>query len=528
MSPKKMNPEQATPAKQPTSSTKPLAQTEQPAPATKSPATKSPATELPAVGKQATPAVKRPVQAKQPAPATKSPATESPAQPKKPTPAVNVSVETEQPAPATKSPATELPAMGKQATPAAKQPVQAKQPVRAAEIPAQPKTEQPRLYERFHWMQRMAHALLLATFTLLAITGLPQKFAQAGWAQAMIAFFGGIDTTRQIHHVAAIVLMLVAIYHLLDIGYKIFVRRTSLSMLPTLKDVKDALQAFFYNLGFGKKRPQMGRYTFEEKAEYWALIWGTVIMAITGFMMWNPIFSAKLLPGEIIPAAKAAHGGEALLAVLAIIVWHMYGVQIRRFNKSMWTGKQTEAEMLHEHALELADIKAGLAVRYVDAKILSRRKKVYFPIASIVAVVMLLGVYGFVTGEKTAITTVLPISSPVAIYFPETPTPLPTPLPTPTPAQASSGALTWDATIGAIFQNKCSKCHGAAPATQGLSFSTYADAMKGAEDGAVIIPGNVEGSKLIVIQSANSHPDQLSADELAVIKNWIAAGAPEK
>jgi mono/diheme cytochrome c family protein len=141
---------------------------------------------------------------------------------------------------------------------------------------------------------------------------------------------------------------------------------------------------------------------------------------------------------------------------------------------------------------------------------------------------MLLGLYGFVTGEKTAITTVLPISSPVAIYVPETPTPMPTPLPTATPASASSGALTWDATIGPLFHTKCSMCHGSTVQTNGLSFATYADALKGAKDGVVIIPGNVDGSKLIVIQSANNHPGQLSADQLAVVKQWIAQGAPEK
>jgi cytochrome b subunit of formate dehydrogenase len=140
--------------------------------------------------------------------------------------------------------------------------------------------------------------LLLTSFSLLGITGLPQKFSSTGWAQAMIGFFGGIETTRLIHHVCAIVLMLLAVYHILDIGYKIFVRRTRLSMLPGIQDVKDAYQAFTYNLGFSKKRPQMGRYTFEEKAEYWALIWGTVIMGITGFMMWNPITTARFLPGS--------------------------------------------------------------------------------------------------------------------------------------------------------------------------------------------------------------------------------------
>ena len=411
---------------------------------------------------------------------------------------------------------------------ATKQSTQSKPPARIAKEPPQPKIEPVRYYERFHWTQRIAHSLLLASFTLLAITGLPQKFALTGWAQALIGLFGGIETTRLIHHVSAVVLMILAIYHFLDTGYKIFVRRTSLSMLPTLKDVKDALQAFLYNLGLGKSRPQMGRYTFEEKAEYWALIWGTVIMAITGFIMWNPINTTRFLPGEIIPSAKAAHGGEALLAVMAIVVWHMYLVHIKRFNKAMWNGKQTETEMLHDHPLELADIKAGLAHRSVDAKTLRKRRLVYFPIASVLAAFMLFGVYGFVTGEKTAITTILPISSPVAVYVPETPTPLPTAPPTPTSAAPGEAALTWDASIGLLFQAKCSMCHGAALATNGLSFATYAEAIKGAQDGAVIIPGNVDGSKLITIQSANNHPGQFSSDELTAIKNWIAAGALEK
>jgi cytochrome b subunit of formate dehydrogenase len=402
------------------------------------------------------------------------------------------------------------------------------QSTRATKQPAQQKPQPSRRYKRFNLAQRIAHALLLTSFTLLGITGLPQKFAQAGWAQAMIGFFGGIETTRLIHRSSAVVLILLAIYHFLDTAYKIFVRRISLTMLPTLKDVKDALQAFLYNLGFGKARPQMGRYTFEEKAEYWALIWGTVIMGITGFMMWNPIFTSKLLPGEIIPAAKAGHGGEALLAVMAIVVWHMYGVHIRRFNKAMWTGKQTEEEMLHEHPIELADVKAGLAERSVDAKTLRKRKMVFYPVAFILAAVMLFGVYGFATGENTAITTVLPIASPVAIYVPQTPTPMPTSLPTATQALGSSDALTWETSIGPLLQAKCSMCHGTALATNGLSFATYAEALKGAKDGAVIIPGNVGGSKLIVVQSANNHPGQLSADELTVIKNWIAAGAPEK
>ncbi|MRR10831.1 hypothetical protein EG831_12345, partial [bacterium] len=241
----------------------------------------------------------------------------------------------------------------------------------------------PASYVRFQLSQRIAHILLLTSFTLLGLTGLVQKYAQARLSQAIIRFLGGIESTRQIHHVAAVVLMLLTIYHAVDIGYKIFVRRVRLTMLPGIKDARDAWQAFMYNLGLAKSRPQMGRYTFEEKMEYWALIWGTVVMGITGFMMWNPISTTRLLPGEFIPAAKAAHGGEALLAVAAIIIWHMYSVHIKRFNKSMFTGKLSEEEMLHEHPLELADMKAGLAERPVDPQTLRRRQRIFWPIAAL-------------------------------------------------------------------------------------------------------------------------------------------------
>ncbi len=382
----------------------------------------------------------------------------------------------------------------------------------------------PRMYMRFHWTQRIEHALLLTSFTLLGLTGLPQKFSTANWAQVMIGLFGGIDTLRLIHHVCAIILMFIAVYHILDMGYQIFVRRTRLTMLPGIQDVKDALQAFAYNLGITKIRPQMGRYTFEEKAEYWALIWGTVIMGITGFMMWNPITTARFLPGEIIPASKAAHGGEALLAVLAIVVWHMYGVHLKRFNKAMFTGKQTEEEMLHEHPLELADIKAGIASRPVDLKTMRRRKTIYYPVAGLLAIAMLVGIYGFIGREKTAITTVLPISNPVPIYVPQTPTPVPTLVASPIP----SGNLTWDASIAGIFQAKCSLCHNATLASKGLSLASFADAMRGASDGPVIIAGDAANSKLVQVQTAGGHPGQLSPDELSVVKNWIDAGALEK
>ena len=89
------------------------------------------------------------------------------------------------------------------------------------------------------------------------------------------------------------------------------------------------------------------------------MVWGTFIMIITGFMMWNPIATTNYLPGQFIPAAKVAHGGEAVLAALAIILWHFYHVHLRHFNKSMFIGKMTRHEMEEEHPAELALIEAG-------------------------------------------------------------------------------------------------------------------------------------------------------------------------
>jgi formate dehydrogenase gamma subunit len=388
-----------------------------------------------------------------------------------------------------------------------------------------------RTYERFPLARRIEHWIMMLSFTTLAITGLPQRFSSSPISIAFVGLLGGIEALRTIHHIAAIVMMVGTAWHLLVFGYLAYVRRTRLTMLPSLQDVKDGWQALMYNIGRAKVPPQMGRYTFEEKMEYWAFVWGAIIMGATGFLMWNPITTTRFLPGEVIPAAKAAHGGEALLAVLAIIVWHMYGVHIKSSNRTMFTGKMSEEEMLHEHPLELADIKAGMAERLVDDATLRKRQRVYLPIAGVLALFMLLGVYGFVSAEQTALTTVPRQAPTVEVFVPWTPTPAPTVTPTPeggeTAAPVPSGSLTWDDTIGPMLQAKCSTCHGAS-ALGGLNLSTYEDAMRGGASGPVIVPGDGANSLLVTKQQAGGHPGQLTPEEIAQVIEWIDAGALEK
>ena len=277
-------------------------------------------------------------------------------------------------------------------------------------------------YERFPVWRRIEHIIMVLSFSTLGLTGIPQKYPSSTAGAAILQALGGIENLRYVHHTAAIIMMFGTAWHILVMGYSVFVMRDKMSMLPSLQDAKDGIQALFYNIGFVKEYPKMGRYTFEEKLEYWAFVWGAAVMGATGFLMWNPITSTHYLPGEFVPAAKAAHGGEAVLAVLAIIIWHIYGVHIKRFNKAMFTGLQTEAEMLHEHPLELDEIKAGSANRRPDRATIRKRQMIYFPIAAFLTLGMLAGIIGFINVEETALTTIEPLTEP-QIYVPQTPVP---------------------------------------------------------------------------------------------------------
>lgn len=377
-------------------------------------------------------------------------------------------------------------------------------------------------YLRFAIPERIEHWLFVTSFATLAITGLTQKFAALGIAQGIVTLLGGIETVRVIHRLAATIMMFETIYHIGVVGYKVYVNRSPMSMLPSLTDIRTAWKALLYNFGFVKERVQQGRYTFEEKAEYWAVVWGTVIMAITGFAMWNPIATTSFLPGQYVPAAKAAHGAEALLAVLAIIVWHFYHVHLRRFNTSMLIGFLDGQEMLEEHPLELADLKAGIKIR-VAPEVLRRRRRVYLPIYGFITAVLLVGVYAFVSIEETSITTIPPAER-VSIYVPLTPTPLPTALPTKTPQEIGA---TWDAGIGALFQEKCGVCHSGPSGLGGLDLNDYPPALAGGVSGPSIIPGDSANSLLIIRQTTGDHPGQLSVEEISLIRNWIDVGAPQ-
>jgi formate dehydrogenase gamma subunit len=379
-------------------------------------------------------------------------------------------------------------------------------------------------YTRFTISERVEHWIFITSFIILGITGMVQRYSEVPISKWIVSLVGGIENLRWLHHAAAIATMLIVIYHIGALGYRVYVNRARLTMLPVLNDVTNVYHAFLYYIGRRKEPPQQGRYTFEEKVEYWAVVWGTVIMAITGFMMWNPIATTRLLPGQFVPAAKVAHSLEAVLAILSILIWHMYQVFIRHFNKSMYSGKISEEEMLHDHPLELADIKAGTAKPPVTPEGVAKRRRVYLPIYTLVAVVLLVGVYFFIAYEETAIATVPPAEQ-AEVFVPFTPTPLPTPAPSPTPPPVTS--LTWEGGIGSLMESKCVACHNSNSKLGGLDLSDYQTSLLGGNSGPAVIPGDPDNSSMITIQSAGGHPGQFTDEELSQVREWIESGAPE-
>jgi cytochrome b subunit of formate dehydrogenase len=403
-----------------------------------------------------------------------------------------------------------------------------------------------RTYVRFDLVQRLQHIIFLISFTVLGFTGLPQKFPLSPISEGLFRIFGGIESARLIHHTSAIVMMVVSVFHVLEVLYRIIVLRTPIAMIPWINDIVHVYEDVLYYLGRRKHKAYYGRYSYAEKAEYLALIWGTVVMGLTGFMMWNPISTLRILPGEAVPAAKAAHGGEAILAVLAIIIWHFYHVHVKHLNPSMFTGKLSHEEMEHEHPAELAHINSSSPPDPIPPAVLRKRQFVYTPIAIAVLVAFSYGFYYFVGYESTA--AVSPQLQPtLPIYVPQTATPQPTATPTSTPVPTatlapvteSSGlspatdvptadSVTWDANIGPLFTQKCAMCH-AATASGGLNLSTYTDAMKGGVSGPAFIPGDSANSPLIAKFEGGKHPyAPLSAEEIALIKSWLDSAALEK
>ncbi len=219
-----------------------------------------------------------------------------------------------------------------------------------------------RLYLRMSLGERSQHATMLISFVLLVITGFALKFPDAWWVAGVRSISPLMFDIRGIvHRVAGVVLVAVSLYHLYYILKVPRGKQLVRDLLPVYSDITDAIKVMKYNLGFSQEKPEFGRFSYIEKSEYWALVWGTIVMGITGFILWFENVSLGLLTKLWWDVAQTVHYYEAWLATLAIIVWHFYFVIFNPdtypINLAFWKGTLTEAEMEEEHPLELEQIK---------------------------------------------------------------------------------------------------------------------------------------------------------------------------
>jgi len=219
------------------------------------------------------------------------------------------------------------------------------------------------LMTRMTTNQRWQHLILLTSFIVLVITGFALKFPDS-WFAEMLAM--GERVRSVVHRIAGVVLISAGIYHVFYLAMAREGRRLLRDIAPRPRDAFDVWGTMLYYLGLSKTKPAFGRFNYAEKAEYWALVWGTALMGLTGIMLWAKVWVGDLLARWWVDVATAIHYYEAILATLAILVWHFYQVffdpDVYPMNWAWWDGKMPVEHYKHEHALDTESLAEGEGV----------------------------------------------------------------------------------------------------------------------------------------------------------------------
>ncbi len=217
--------------------------------------------------------------------------------------------------------------------------------------------EQSKFVTRMPLRFRLQHGTLLTSFFVLVLTGFALKFPDS-WFASMLSL--GEHMRQLLHRIAAVVLIAVSFYHAFDLIFTREGRLLALDLFPNLDDIRGAWQNLSYYLGLSNRKPDFPRFNYAEKAEYWALVWGMFVMAGTGIMLWAKVSVGNHLPRWWLDVATAIHFYEAILATLAILVWHFYQVfldpDVYPMNWAWWDGKMTLHHYREEHGLDHATL----------------------------------------------------------------------------------------------------------------------------------------------------------------------------
>ncbi|TDA69803.1 MAG: cytochrome b/b6 domain-containing protein [Clostridia bacterium] len=240
--------------------------------------------------------------------------------------------------------------------------------------------ELPVKIQRFNLQQRFQHAGMAISVLMLIITGFPIKYAAQDWAQYAVNLFGGFENMFHVHLAFGVIMILCALYHVIWLAYSFVTSRNKerkpvtysptdaftkisheynrgpdIAMMPSYKDVRDAIQHIQYLLGLRPDPPQFDRYTWLEKFEYFAVIWGVIVMGFSGIMLWFPQLFV-FWPRWALDVGRVVHTNEAFVAMLALVVGHFFAAhfspKVFPTSRVWWDGTINREHLKEEHPLE--------------------------------------------------------------------------------------------------------------------------------------------------------------------------------
>lgn len=206
---------------------------------------------------------------------------------------------------------------------------------------------------RFSTSQVVQHAMLVVSFFVLVVSGFMLAYPDTWWSRAFVDMGITEAIRRWVHRIAAIVMIIASFIHAYWMLGTPYGRAELRRIAPGLRDVREVMQNMKFHLGKSEHHAAFAKYDYPAKAEYWALVWGTVVMAITGLMLWFPVLTTSFLPGWSLKVAEVVHLFEAWLATLAILIFHFFYVfahpEVYPLNFTMFHGRMREDMAEHHH-----------------------------------------------------------------------------------------------------------------------------------------------------------------------------------
>jgi len=227
-------------------------------------------------------------------------------------------------------------------------------------------------FERLTLNERIQHFVMFASFTMLAITGLPLKFHHSHIGEVLYSLVGGITYAPLIHRISAVVITIVFIYHAFYVVFRAWknyilplkregkltlisalMALAGLPMVPNLTDLKELISTMKYFFFLTNERPSLVAHGLKEKFGYLAVFWGMPVIGLSGYFLWGESYFTQYFSGNVLNFAYIAHSDEAFLASIVIFIWHIYNVHLTPavfpMGKAWLNGYMGEKEIIQYH-----------------------------------------------------------------------------------------------------------------------------------------------------------------------------------